>query len=169
MSIISAYSRYSSHQYASFLIMVAHDTLMLIRTEITVEISVTRSKAMIIDDTATKDMTDPIAIKKPLDAYSLASIDRGLLGVNTWCSRMHLLSMSFAFWKFSLFLQFFLACSLNRTRIETFPIAVDPLMIPQRIHPSTVLGKNRPTSPCSDPMSNGGIKVTRDETITMIA
>ena len=83
LSIISAYSRYSSHQYASFLIMVAQDTLTLIRTEITVEIRVTRSKAMIIDDTATNDMIDPTAINIPFDAYSLASIDRGLLGVNT--------------------------------------------------------------------------------------
>lgn len=169
LSIISAYSRYSSHQYASFLIMVAQDTLTLINTEITVEIRVTKSKAMIIDDTATKDMIEPTAINMPLEAYSLASIERGLLGVNTWCSLMHLLRISFAFWKFSLFLQFFFACSLNRTRIETFPIAVDPLMIPQRTHPSTVFGKKRPTSPCSEPMSSGGMNVTRDETITMIA
>lgn len=83
MSIIWAYSRYSSHQYASFLIMVAHDTLTLVRTDTQVDMRVIMSKATTMEDMATKLATDPMAMKKPLEVYSAASIARGLLGVIT--------------------------------------------------------------------------------------
>lgn len=54
-------------------------------------------------------------------------------------------------------------------RIETLPIEVAPLMMPQMIHPSTVEGNIIFRSPYSEPISSGGMKVTREETITMIA
>lgn len=53
--------------------------------------------------------------------------------------------------------------------METLPTEVDPLMIPQRIHPVAVVGNSRPKSPRTLPMRSGGMNMTSIETMTMIA
>lgn len=116
-------------------------------TDRTVEISVTMSNARTIEEIATKLATDPNAMAMPLETYSLASIAFGLLGTNTCRCLVQRSRILFALMNFSLFRQFFFACSLNRTRMDTLPTAVDPFIRAQRIHPSTVVGKKRPTSP----------------------
>ena len=85
------------HQYSSFLIMAHQDMQRLMRTESPVEISVTMSKAMTIEEMTIKLQTDPKTIKIPLVIYSLASIARGLLGTNMSLSRAILARISFAF------------------------------------------------------------------------